>query len=181
MSLKSQMPYPGQISIGAPQAYPGCKAKWFWSVGGFNDFFSEKPNETPHGYLVVHHEVVPYLFGLFVGVSCMYTKQLDPQEEDDMVEVTRRIESEMFEIRKKRREAREKEELAKRLADEEIKRLAKVGAAYEERVSHMRKMDPGDDERKAIEKALNKGDPEVLFQSKKEAFEAGFMTGSTNK
>lgn len=177
MSIKAQSGYPGTISLANPaQAYPGAKAKWFWSVGAYNRFFQEKPGKPPHGMVVITAQPTPYFLGLLIGVMVQYTKQLSPEEEADMLRVTREIEFKMAEIRQEREAKAEEERRVKEATEAEMKRLAQVGAKYEERVKHARAQ-PTLAEQSAIMDLLNKGDPEVLFQSKAEAFAAGYVKG----
>lgn len=178
MSVKTELHYPGTIQlVGTPAVdYPGVKAQWFWSIGSYNSFFQEGPGQAKP-FIVVKAEPVPYLFGLLTGVLVHYTKQLAPEEEQDFHEVTRRIEFEMADIRKKRAETKAEEVSVAEAAKSEQARLAMVGKKYEDRVAHMRAMAPSDKARKDLEQALNRGDPEVLYNSKDDAFKAGYVSG----
>lgn len=181
MSVKSAMPhYPGHaaLSIYDGKSYPGCKAKFFLTTWGFNRFFKEKPGQPGHALLVVHMESTPWLLGLMMGITAVYTKQLSPDEMQDMEDVTREIEFAMEDRRAKRRAQAEEDQKVKIAADEEIKRRALVGQKYEERVKHMKTLPPSESQRKVLEAALNAGDPEVLFRDKLEAFQAGYVHGN---
>lgn len=177
MSVKTELNYPGTISLGDPQqSYPGCKAKWFYTIWGYNWFFREVPGKAGHALLAVRVEPMTYFFGLLTGVLVHYTKQLSPEEEQDFIEVSREIEFAMNDRRKARREAQEKENLVKALTDQEMKRLAEVGKKYEDRVSHA-KAKPTLKEQNDAMATLNSGDPEVLFYDKMDAFKAGYVKG----
>lgn len=177
MSVKSQLNYPGTISLGDPeQAYPGVKAKWFWSVVGYNRFFQEVPGKPGHALLVVKAQPVSYLFGLLTGVLVHYTKQLSPEEEADFLEVSREIEFGMQGRREARRAAQEQENMVAHLAQEEVKRLAGVGQRYEGSVKHARAK-PTIKEQNDAMATLRSGDPEVLFATKQEAYNAGYVKG----
>jgi hypothetical protein len=178
MSVKTELHYPGTIQlVNTPTVdYPGVKATFFWSIHSYNRFFQEGPGQAKP-FIVVKAEPVPYLFGLLTGVMVHYTKQLAPEEEQDFHEVTRRIEFEMADIRTKRSEKKAEEQRVAKAATEEQARLALVGKKYEERVKHMRALDPSTSERKELEAALNAGDPETLYGSHTEAFKAGYVRG----
>ena len=178
MSIKSQSNYPGQISLGDPvQAYPGVKAKWFWTIWGYNWFFREVDGQPGHGLLVVRAEPMTYFFGLLTGILVHYTKQLTPEEEQDFLEVSREIEFAMADRRKTRQAQREQEAAIKAATDAEMTRLAQVGKKYEDRVKHMKSGTIDMKTRNDIESTLNGGDPEVLFGTKMEAFQAGYVKG----
>lgn len=178
MSTKTLFSYPGTISAALRDGqYPGCKAVWFWTVAGYNKFFTEEPGKPGHGLLVVDAQVRPYFFGLFVGVACMYTTQLSPEDAEDMTEVSRELEFAMAKRKQERAAAREEAHAVQAAANQEMARLAAVGSKYEARVKGMRAMSPSDSQRKELESMLNAGDPEVLFADKLEAFKAGYVSG----
>lgn len=178
MSIKSTFDYPGTISIALRDGqYPGAKAKWFWTVSGYNRFFTEKEGQPGHGFLVTDVQHVSYFFGLLVGVMVHYTSQLSPKEKAYFLQATKELEYKMMEMRQ---EEEAKEEEAQRVnvaAQEEVQRLAAVGSKYEARTKHRRTLPPSSEEYKEIEKALNSGDVEVLFKDKAEAFAAGYVHG----
>lgn len=178
MSIKAQLAYPGTISLAsAAGQFPGCTAKWFWTVGGFRRFFTESPTSEPHGWLVVETKYVPYMFGLLVGVAVLYTKQLSPAEDAEMREVTRRIQHEVGEIRQRQAEEAMEAQAVKEAAEAEVQRLAQVGTKYEARVAHARTLAPSSAERKGMESIVNAGDYDILFTSREDAFKAGFVHG----
>lgn len=169
--------YPGTISrIPVDAHYPGTKTKFFWTVSAYNRFFQEKPGEPVKPYVVLEAIPTAYFFGLLVGITCTYTKQLTPVEEDDMNFVAREVEF-ALDKRKMERAAREDEERqVQAAAQAEQARLAFIGKKYEDRVKHM-KSAPTLKERNDAEATLNGGDPEVLFGTKMEAFQAGYVKG----
>lgn len=181
MSVKTALStYPGTISL-VPQDlnYPGCKAKFFWSVGSYNRFFTEKPGSPGHAYVVVGAAPISYFLGLLLGVMVHYTKQLTAEEEADFEMVSREIEFGMQEKRRERAQARKDAHQLDLQAQAEVARLAAIGKKYEDRVAHKKSLAPSDEEYKDVEKVLNAGDPEILFLSKEEAFKAGFVHGRT--
>lgn len=169
--------YPGQISLGIRDVnYPGCAVKWFWTVRGYQKFFAEDEDKPGHGFLVVDARPSPYFFGLLLGVMVTYTKQLTHEEEADMQFVTREIDASLAKRRQERAERQDEERRVQEAATQEQARLALVGKKYEDRVKHM-KAPMTIKDRNDAEAALNSGDPEVLFGSKMEAFQAGFAKG----
>lgn len=178
MSVKSLFKYPGTASVALRDGqYPGVKTRWFRSIAAFDKFFNEDADKPGTGYIVVDAQVVPYFFGLFVGVSAMYTNQLSADELEDMNMVSREVEFKMADIRAARAAQREQAAAVQKATEEELKRLSQVGAKYEASVKHMRSLSPSDQERKDIERTLNSGDPEILFADKREAFNAGYLRG----
>lgn len=178
MSIKTTFDYPGTLSTALRDGqYPGCKAKWFWTVSSYNRFFTEKEGQPGHGLLITDVQHVSYLFGLLVGVMVHYTTQLTPKEAAYFQQASRELEFKMQEMRLEE-EAKEAEAQAVNVvAQAEIQRLAAVGKKYEDRVKHRATLSPSDAERKDLDKMLNAGDPDVLFKDKAEAFAAGYVQG----
>lgn len=180
MSVKSELGYPGTISTALRDGqYPGVRAVWFWTVAGFNRWFTEEPGKPGHGLLVTDVQVRPYFFGLLVGVAVQYTKQLSMDEQADFLETSREIEFAMQAKRIAREAARLEARQVEEAAKAEVQRLAAVGRKYEDRVKHMRSLAPSDLQRKELDATTQAGDPELLFTSKLEAFQAGFVHGHT--
>lgn len=169
--------YPGSISrIPVDAHYPGTKTVFFWTVGAYNRFFQEKPGEPAKPFVVVEAIPTPYFFGLLVGITCTYTKQLTPEEEDDLNFVQRVTEVELQKRRMERALAREEEREVQSRAQAEQARLAMVGKKYEDHHAWAKARPTLTDQTKALA-SLKSGDPEVLFATKEEAYGAGFMNG----
>jgi hypothetical protein len=159
MSVKGQM-WVGSISYAQPGGkgdYPGAVCKKFWSVWGYNRFFTK--NES---MLVIDVTYVPVLLGLFTKVIVMYTNQLNEEEMADMNEVSREVEFKMAERRLERAKYKEEQSVKVSEAQTEVARLAEIGRKYEARVKHMKSLARGSKERKELTKKLNAGDPEIL-------------------
>lgn len=178
MSTKSELNYPGHISAQLRDgAWPGLKAIYFHTTKGYNKFFKEDPDKPGHGYIVVDAQPKPWLFGLIVGWSILYTNQQSPEDMEDMQLVTREVQFKLQAIRQKRAEAKAEAKLVEERAKEEVTRLANIGKKYEDRVAHLRTLPASDHVRKEIQVSLDRGDPEVMFMDKMDAYKAGYLQG----
>lgn len=159
-NVKKEAGWIGSTSYAAKEGrgdHPGCKCMTFWSVYSYNRYFEKNAS-----LLVIEEHFIPVLFGLITKVVVMITNQLTAEEMADYHEVGREVEFAMAERRKARAVERENQEAEGRRLVTENLRLAEVGRKCEARVKHMRSMDPSSPERKATEKLLNAGDPEIL-------------------
>lgn len=173
METVKELTWIGSTSFAAKEGrgdHPGCVCMKFWSVWSYNRYFRKNSK-----LLVVEEVFLPVLFGLLTTVVVMVTNQLSPEEMEDMNEVSREIEFAMAAKRKKKAEDREKAAEEANAKANENQRLAAVGAKYEARVKQMRAMDPTTEDRKELESLLNKGDPEILYTTKMEAFKTGYV------
>lgn len=172
-----QLTWIGNISYAQPQGrgeYPGAMMMKFRSYKKFNDYFA--PGNSGERHMCIDKTEVPVLFGLLgVHIYAMITNQLNEEELADMMEVQRETEFAMAKRRQERKEAKEKLEAEQKANAQDRERLILVGEKYEARVKHMKSLAPGDTERKELEKLLNAGDPEVLFNDKKEAYQSGYV------
>ena len=179
MDIKEQTGWVGSTSYAQPQGkgdYPGAKCKMFLTIWGFNQYFKKNSH-----LLVIDVSYIPVLFGLFTSPVVMYTNQLSPEEQQDMQEVSREIEFTMAKRRAAKSEAQAKLKAESEAAQQEKDRLVLVGAKYEARVKHMKSLSPSEQERKNMESTLNKGDADILFVTKAEAFENGWRLGKQAK
>lgn len=172
--MKTANGWIGSTSYAQPQGkgeYPGATCKVFRTISGYNRYFEKNSH-----LLVINDHYIPYFFGLFTMVIVMMTNQLSPDELEDMQETSREIEFKMADRRKTKTEAREKQAALAVATRDEVNRLADVGRKYEARVKHMRSLDPTTQERKDLEKQINRGDPEILGLTNKQdsaAYNAG--------
>lgn len=154
-STKKLAGWIGTTSFAAKEGrgdHPGCVAMSFPSVKAYNDYFAEHS-----GLLVVEENFIPRWFR-GPSVVAMVTNQLDPEEMEDMNEVSREVEFAMAKRRQAKQEAREKAASEAALVEQELKRLAVVGSKYEARVKAARESSNP----KEAMAVINSGDPEIL-------------------
>lgn len=133
----------GDINLGARNdGYVGAKCKTFYSIRAFNKYFSDHKKKLEEGtelgmVLIRVMYSQPILFGLLgTIIVALVTNQLAPEEMDEMTEASRRIELEMKEWRIARDARVAEERNVKMLADDEVRRLARVGAHCEANHKH---------------------------------------------
>lgn len=178
MTVKTaQGHYPGTISrIPVDAHYPGTLTRFFWSVSAYNRFFQEKDGEPAKPYVVLEAIPTPYLLGLLVGITCTYTKQLSAEEEEDMNFVAREVEFALDKRRQERADRAAEEAQVKQGALAEQARLALIGKKYEDHHAWAKAKADLKEQNDALA-SLKSGDPDVLFATKADAYQAGFTNG----
>lgn len=136
--------WPGKIAVANDHGhFPGCKAVYFKDAFEMNKYF----DQGAEGDRCLLVSITPADGG---GYLCLYTKRLDPEEQEEMDFVSRAMSSQMDELRAKRAKAKQDAETAKENAERELARLAKLGAVYEERMKKAEAMPDGKEKKAAI-------------------------------
>ena len=142
---------PGHINFAnkGGEYFHGSKVKFFRTLRGLNEW--ALPGNEGASTLV--SEITPCNGGYMI----VYTSKLSKRDEDTIERFGREINAKIKEENDKfaAEELVRQEEQRNKEAEE--KRLANVGRAYERRVSHIRGLPAGSQERKEASKLLNSG------------------------
>lgn len=133
----------GDINLGARNdGYVGAKCKTFYTVRAFNKYFSDNKRKLEDGsdlgmLLIQVLSCRPILFGLLgTVIVCLVTNQLDPEEMAEMTSASREVEEHMNTWRKQRDAIKAEEREVKVRAEEEVRRLARLGDHCEKNHKH---------------------------------------------
>lgn len=131
----------GDINVGLPQeGYVGAKCISFPTIRAFNRYFADTGHDRDTPGMLLIKVIATYrpwwTLGLTTSVVALVTNQLDPEEHDEMEQASRRIEMEMDKWREEQAKKKYEERMVEQAADEEVKRLARVGDHCEKNHKH---------------------------------------------
>lgn len=154
--------YPGKVALAdARGSYPGCLAVSLQAKRDANATIAEAINEwaaANPAHLIVFMQVD----GACREALILYTKQLSPEDQQELEEHAEIMSKVLQEKREERREQETKARLARQVGRNETLRLAAVGREYEKRLGIVKAMPPGKGKKEAMKKLGRKEEAESI-------------------